>query len=257
MAVVGSVGSLSDWPPGGARRAIPVVADDGGPAGARGAAASVLSVANVSFRYDPDGEWAVRQVALDVAPGESVALMGPSGCGKSTLLLLCAGVLGLTDGSIRVNGQELAGMSADRRADVRRVGLGLVFQFGELVAELSLRDNVALVAELAGASRHAALDRATALLEAVGLGEVAEAKPGQVSGGQAQRCAIARAMAHEPRLVLADEPTGALDQANSRVVLELLVSLCRDQQAALLVATHDPTVAAACGRRLSMVDGRL
>lgn len=217
----------------------------------------VLSVANVSYRYHPDGEWALRQVALNLDPGELVALTGPSGCGKSTLLLLCAGVLGFADGSIKVNGQELAGLSADRRADIRRVGIGMVFQFGELIAELSLLDNVALVAELSGAGRHTALERASALLARVGLSDLADAKPGAVSGGQAQRCAIARALVHEPRLVLADEPTGALDQANSRTVLGLLAELCRERQTALLVATHDSQVAAACARQVSMLDGRV
>jgi len=217
----------------------------------------VLSVANVSFRYHADAEWAVRQVALAVRAGERVALTGPSGCGKSTLLLMCAGILGFSDGSIKVNDQELSGLSANERADIRRAGVGLVFQFGELVAELTLRDNIALAAELSGASRKAALEKASALLDSVGLSKVADSKPGAVSGGQAQRCAIARALVHEPRLVLADEPTGALDQKNSRNVLALLADLCRDQGVALLVATHDPNVAAACNRQMAMLDGRL
>ena len=236
------------------RRAEPISSDE---SSSRVSGPSILSVANVSYRYYPDAPWAVRQVALDVAAGESVALMGPSGCGKSTLLLLCAGILGFSDGSIKVNSQELSKVTADRRADIRRVSIGLVFQFGELVAELSLLDNVALVAELSGASRRSALASAAALLTRVGLDDVAGSKPGAVSGGQAQRCAIARALVHEPRLVLADEPTGALDQENSHVVLALLTALCRERGAALLVATHDVHVAAACARRASMLDGRL
>lgn len=249
---------VGDRPSGSvARRAATETDRDAVSLKTHGNGAAVVALANVSYRYDLSSTWAVRQVALRLFAGEAWALTGPSGCGKSTLLLLCAGILRLSDGSIKINDQELAGLSADRRADIRRAGIGLVFQFGELVAELSLRDNVALAAELAGASRKAALERATALLDRVGLSGVAEAKPGRVSGGQAQRCAIARALVHEPRLVLADEPTGALDQRNAHNVLDLLVGLCRDQGAALLVATHDEKVAGACDSRLSMLDGRL
>jgi len=252
------VGSPGDGPSGARARRAVTVSEPGVVAPQPMAETpAVLDVANVSYRYSPDAAWAVRQVALQVAPGESVALMGPSGCGKSTLLLLCAGVLGLTDGSITVCGQQLAGMSANQRADLRRSGVGLVFQFGELIAELSLLDNVALVAELSGASRAQALEMASAILKRVGLTDVAHAKPGAVSGGQAQRCAVARAVVHQPRLVLADEPTGALDRRNAQNVLELLGALCRERNAALLVATHDPATAETCTRRLAMLDGRV
>jgi putative ABC transport system ATP-binding protein len=217
----------------------------------------VLEVANLSYRYTPEKGWAVRQAALALRAGDSVALTGPSGCGKSTLLLLCAGILGASDGSVKVCGQDLVGASANERADVRRASIGLVFQFGELVAELSLKDNVALVAELAGSGRSAALERADALLREVGLSDVADSRPGDVSGGQAQRCAVARALIHEPALVLADEPTGSLDQRNAQMVMGMLSNLCARRGTALLVATHDEGVAAACSARMRMLDGRL
>jgi putative ABC transport system ATP-binding protein len=237
-----------------ARRVAPDDADD---ATQQPSGPPVLQCANVSYRYTPEGEWAVRQVALTLLPGESVALTGPSGCGKSTLLLLCAGVLPLADGSAKVCGQELVGMSANKRADVRRTGIGLVFQFGELVAELSLRDNVALVAELSGAGRVKAREQASSLLDEVGLAPVADALPGAVSGGQAQRCAVARALVARPSLVLADEPTGALDQENAHIVLNMLLTLCHQRRAGLLIATHDPATASACSRQLRMLDGRI
>lgn len=196
-------------------------------------------------------------VHLQVEPGECVALMGPSGCGKSTLLLLAAGILAPDGGDIAVRGEELSGLSADGRAAVRRRGVGLVFQFGELVAELSLRDNVALAAELAGIRRRTAVAQAQDLLDAVGLGRLGDRLPGQVSGGQAQRAAVARALVHRPGLVLADEPTGALDSANAEAILGLLVDLAGELGAGVLIATHDPTVAQQCTRVVRMRDGRM
>lgn len=211
-----------------------------------------LAVAGLSYQYA--AEPVLGGVDLHVGSGEAVAVMGPSGCGKSTLLLLAAGILAPADGSVTVAGEPL-GTSPAERAAARRTRLGLVFQFGELIAELTLLDNVALAAELAGIRRGVALTEARDLLDRVGLADLSGRKPAEVSGGQAQRCAIARALVHRPAVVLADEPTGALDQANAAVVLDLMLEVTRERGAAILLATHDPTVAAACDRVVRMRDG--
>lgn len=214
-----------------------------------------LAVTDVVYAYGENP--ALHGVGLRVGPGECVALMGPSGCGKSTLLLIAAGILAPDGGAVAVRGEELSALSADDRAAVRRRGIGLVFQFGELVAELSLRDNVALAAELAGIRRRQAVAQAQALLDAVGLGRLGDRLPGQVSGGQAQRAAVARALVHQPGLVLADEPTGALDSANAEAILGLLVDLAGELGAGVLIATHDPAVAERCTRVVRMRDGQM
>jgi putative ABC transport system ATP-binding protein len=200
---------------------------------------------------------ALQEVRLRVESGECVALMGPSGCGKSTLLMVASGILAPDRGSVTVRGENLSRLSRDGRATVRRSAIGLVFQFGELVSELSLRDNVALAAELAGRRRGVAVAQAQEVLASVGLGEFGARFPGEVSGGQAQRVAVARALVHRPGLVLADEPTGALDSANAGAVLDLLVALAGDIGAGVLIATHDPVVAARCSRVVQMSDGRI
>jgi putative ABC transport system ATP-binding protein len=213
-----------------------------------------LAVSDVTYSYGHSP--ALHAVRLRVEPGECVALMGPSGCGKSTLLLVAAGILAPDRGTVTVRGEAMSGLSGEGRAAVRRSGIGLVFQFGELVSELSLRDNVALAAELAGTRRRQAVAQAQGLLAAVGLEQLADRLPGEVSGGQAQRAAVARALVHGPGLVLADEPTGALDSANARAVLDLLVRLAGEFGAGVLIATHDQTVAERCTRVVRMADGR-
>jgi ABC-type lipoprotein export system ATPase subunit len=214
-----------------------------------------LSLAGIEHQYTDDP--VLRGVSLDVEPGRLVALMGPSGCGKSTLLLVAAGILAPSAGSVGLFGTDLSGLSASERSGVRRRDVGIVFQFGELISEFSLRDNVALAAELAGASRRDSLREAGHMLELVGLGELGSSKPGHVSGGQAQRCAVARALVHRPALVIADEPTGALDQHNATVVLDLMIELTRQRDAALLLATHDAHVADRCDSTVRMLDGQL
>jgi putative ABC transport system ATP-binding protein len=216
----------------------------------------ILEITDVYYTYEGRREFALRGVDLGVLPGESIALTGPSGCGKSTLLLLSAGILKLDKGSILVGGRQLRKKNANFRADIRRTDIGLIFQFGELVSELSLRDNVSLAAELAGVRRGRALSEADALLAEVGLADIRNEKPGEVSGGQAQRCAVARALINRPALVLADEPTGSLDSENSKIVLGILIELCRMHHTALVVATHDKAVAASCEKQLSMKDGQ-
>jgi putative ABC transport system ATP-binding protein len=214
-----------------------------------------LAVTRLSHAYGT--EPVLRDVSLTLTEGSSAALMGPSGCGKTTLLLAAAGILVPSAGEIHVAGDRVPTGSADSRAAFRRTRVGLVFQSGELISELTLAQNVALAAELGGTGRRQALREARAALERVGLGAVQGHKPGAVSGGQAQRAAIARAVVHRPQLVLADEPTGALDSANGDVVLDLLLGLVAEHGTTLLLVTHDKGVARRCDRTIAMGDGRL
>ena len=214
-----------------------------------------LVVSGLSHSYGVDP--VIREVDLSLDAGSAVALMGPSGCGKTTLLLAAAGILVPTVGEINVGGADVPRGSADARAAFRRARIGLVFQFGELISELTLTENVALAAELAGVGRRQASREARDLLARVGLDEVHGHKPGSVSGGQAQRAAIARAIVHRPELVLADEPTGALDSESGDLVMGLLLELVREERVTLLVATHDDRVAHHCDRLVAMADGRL
>lgn len=215
----------------------------------------VLQVRDVSHRYAEDP--VLTGVDLELHAGQRLALMGPSGCGKSTLLLIAAGILVADSGSVLVAGCDLSTASREARAAHRRRNLGMVFQFGELISELTLLDNVALAGELAGQSRRAAVAAAHEVIERVGLAGLEKRKPSQVSGGQAQRAAIARAVVHRPLLIVADEPTGALDQKNARDVLDLLLEVARDSDAGLLLVTHDAAVAEACDDVLTMADGRI
>ncbi|MFB9433176.1 ABC transporter ATP-binding protein [Streptoalloteichus tenebrarius] len=199
---------------------------------------------------------AVHQVSLSVMPGELVALMGPSGCGKSTLLSVSGGLLRPDSGTVTVGGVSLYDLAGARFHEHRRRSLGFVFQDFNLMRTLTAVENVMLVDELDGMPRKRARQRALAALRSVGLDDVAERYPGELSGGQQQRVAIARALTGSPRLVLADEPTGALDSANTRSVLGLLGEIVA-AGGACLVATHDPEVAAAAHRVVQMLDGVL
>ncbi|HXW87412.1 MAG TPA: ABC transporter ATP-binding protein [Streptosporangiaceae bacterium] len=199
---------------------------------------------------------ALRGVDLDIGRGEFVALTGPSGCGKSTLLNLAAGLDVADEGTIFVAGEEVTGQSEDDLARMRRRHIGIVFQFFNLLEGVTVLENVAMAAIIAGRRRRAAETRARDLLDLLGLADKAGAVPGVLSGGQRQRLAIARALANEPTLVLADEPTGALDSDGGQEVIELLRRLHAAGQTILLV-THDATVAAAAGRVVRMLDGRI
>jgi putative ABC transport system ATP-binding protein len=199
---------------------------------------------------------ALRGIDLTVGPGEFVAVMGPSGCGKSTLLNLIAGLDAPTDGEVLLAGNSLRGRSEDDLALLRRRHVGLVFQFFNLLEGMTVLENVALPAVTAGASRRRAETRALELLDLLGLADKARVLPGLLSGGQRQRLAIARALANRPTVLLADEPTGALDSAGGAEVLELLRALHTGGQTILLV-THDERVAAPAGRVVHMRDGRL
>jgi putative ABC transport system ATP-binding protein len=199
---------------------------------------------------------ALRGVTLTLEPGEFVALMGPSGCGKSTLLSLVAGLETPDEGEIAVAGEPVTGRTEDELARLRRHHIGLVFQFFNLLEGMTVLENVALPAIIAGRKRKMAETRARDLLDLLGIGDKALAVPGVLSGGQRQRLAIARALANDPTLLLADEPTGALDSAGGAEVIELMRRLHRGGQTIVLV-THSAEVAAAAERVVRMCDGRI
>jgi len=197
---------------------------------------------------------ALASVDLEVQPGEFVALVGPSGCGKSTLLNLLSGVDRADEGEVRVAGLELRDAGDAQLVDLRRRVVGIVFQSFHLVPHLTVAENVALPLALAGRSDPA---RVRALLEAVGLGQRASHYPGELSGGEQQRTAVARAVVHKPAIVLADEPTGNLDSAAGAAVLQLLDQLRRESGSALLLVTHDAALAARADRVVRLKDGRV
>ncbi|MET0324079.1 MAG: ABC transporter ATP-binding protein [Ilumatobacteraceae bacterium] len=199
---------------------------------------------------------ALRGADLDVRRGEFVALVGPSGCGKSTLLNIVAGLERPDDGRVVVAGHDLGGRSEAELARIRRRHVGIVFQFFNLLDTVTALGNVALAARTAGLGRRPAEARATELLDLLGLLDRASSPPAALSGGQRQRLAIARALANEPTLLLADEPTGALDSAGVDEVLELF-ALLHGRGQTIIVVTHDDSVAAAAGRVVPMRDGRV
>jgi putative ABC transport system ATP-binding protein len=209
-----------------------------------------------TFDADTAPVRALQGIDLVIGEGEFVAIMGPSGCGKSTLLNLIAGLDSPSAGDIVVAGIPLAGKGESELARIRRAHVGIVFQFYNLLDDTPAREQVALAAALGGASRDEAHDRAQDLLALLGLGDRVHQLPGVLSGGERQRLAIARALANHPTLLLADEPTGALDTASGAEVLELFRRLHANGQAIVLV-THDAAVAAAAQRILHMRDGRL
>ena len=218
----------------------------------------VVETHGLRRRFEAEGVpvRALRGVDLAVEQGEFVAVMGPSGCGKSTLLSLIAGLDTPTDGEVLLAGESLAGKDENALARMRRAHVGFIFQFFNLLEGMTSLENVVLPAMLAGSSRRQAETRARDLLDLLGLAGKEEELPGVLSGGQRQRLAIARALANRPTILLADEPTGALDSAGGAEVLELFRRLHSDGQAILLV-THDRRIAAAADRILEMRDGRL
>jgi putative ABC transport system ATP-binding protein len=218
----------------------------------------VLIVQGVRKTFEAEGApvRALRGAELSLRRGEFVAVMGPSGCGKSTLLNLVAGLDTADEGTIVLDGEQVTGRTADELARMRRKHVGIVFQFFNLLEGMSVLENVALPAIVAGMKRRPAETRARDLLDLLGLSDKAKAAPGVLSGGQRQRLAIARALANEPTLVLADEPTGALDSEGGQEVLELFRRLHDGGQTILLV-THDDDVAAAAERIVQMKDGRV
>jgi putative ABC transport system ATP-binding protein len=214
-----------------------------------------VSVSHARKIYD-GGTVALDDVSLDVGAGELVALLGPSGCGKSTLLNL-VGCIDLPDaGDVRIDDVSTSSLSDDELTRLRRDRIGTVFQFFNLLPTLTLRENVALPLVLQNRNGKEVEQRVNDALEAVGIMDRADALPANVSGGQLQRAAIARAIVHEPAILLADEPTGNLDSHNGDVVLSILVELAKRGQA-ILIATHSPDAAARAKRQIHMRDGRI
>ncbi|MEV7226584.1 MULTISPECIES: ABC transporter ATP-binding protein [Polymorphospora] len=199
---------------------------------------------------------ALAGASMELAAGEVVAIMGPSGSGKSTLLHCAAGIVAPDSGRIVYRGRELSGMSDAARSALRRSEFGFVFQFGQLVPELTCLENVALPLRLDGHRRRAAERRATEWLERLEVTDVAHKRPGEISGGQGQRVAVARSLVTGPRVVFADEPTGALDSLNGERVMTLLTEAARETGAAVVLVTHEPRVAAYSDREIVVRDGR-
>ena len=199
----------------------------------------------------------LRGVDLDVMPGEIVALLGPSGSGKSTLLQAVGLLEGGFEGSIRIAGKEAADLDDDGRTEVRRDALGFVYQFHHLLPEFTARENVILPQLIHGAGTDAEQGRAEQLLSALGLGARLDHRPSKLSGGEQQRVAVARALANKPPLVLADEPTGNLDEATADKVFAEFLSLVRGEGTAALVATHNERLAARMDRVVRLHEGQL
>ncbi|MEO3973934.1 ABC transporter ATP-binding protein [Streptomyces sp. CAU 1734] len=199
----------------------------------------------------------MRGARLAVSPGEVVAITGQSGSGKSSLLYCLAGVLPVTRGRVSFGGRVLGALSDDEISTLRRERFGFVFQYGELLPELTIEENTALPLRLAGRRKRPAIEAAREVLDRLGIGELGERRPAQVSGGQSQRVAVARALVHRPAVVFADEPTGSLDSANASAVLGEFLGLARSRSTAVILVTHDGTVAEQADTRYTMTDGVL
>jgi putative ABC transport system ATP-binding protein len=218
---------------------------------------TLVQLTDVSKKYDSDGSPAVAHVSMQVSRGESVAIMGPSGSGKSTLLNLIAGLDRPTSGAVTVGGERIDTLSETGSARFRRRQVGMIFQFFNLLDDMTVMDNVLLPAQLAGVPSRQARARAGEQLAALRIGQHADAYPARLSGGERQRVAIARALVNRPALLLADEPTGALDTATGEAIGELLRDLNESGQTLILV-THNPDLAAQYARRvIEIVDGQI
>jgi putative ABC transport system ATP-binding protein len=220
---------------------------------------SLLELQDVVKHYHSAGEEvrAVDGVSLQIAPGEMLALQGPSGSGKTTLLLLIAALMKPEGGTIRYDGRELSSFSENEACDYLMRDVGFVYQRFHLMPKVSALENASIKLLLGGMGMRKAQAAAEPWLERVGLGDRLEHTPGQLSGGERQRVAIARALAGEPKLILADEPTGNLDSARSREIVELLSSIAHEDGAAVLLVTHDPEAGALADRRCALRDGKL
>ncbi|MBZ9642915.1 ABC transporter ATP-binding protein [Streptomyces sp. PSKA30] len=215
---------------------------------------SLLVAEGLRKTYGPTT--ALDGAKFSIHPGEVVAVMGPSGSGKSTLLHCLAGIVTPDEGSIRYDGREMATMSDAQRSALRRSEFGFVFQFGQLVPELTCVENVALPLRLNGTSRKAAERTALSWMERLEVDGTGRKRPGEVSGGQGQRVAVARALVTSPRVLFADEPTGALDSLNGERVMELLTDAARSTNAAVVLVTHEARVAAYSDREIVVRDGK-
>ncbi|MFF9027864.1 ABC transporter ATP-binding protein [Streptomyces iakyrus] len=217
-------------------------------------AGSLLTAQDLRKVYGPTT--ALDGACFSIHPGEVVAVMGPSGSGKSTLLHCLAGIVMPDSGSITYNGREVTAMSDAERSALRRSEFGFVFQFGQLVPELTCVENVALPLRLNGSSRKEAERTALAWMERLEVDDLRNKRPGEVSGGQGQRVAVARSLVTNPRVVFADEPTGALDSFNGERVMELLTDAARSANTAVVLVTHEARVAAYSDREIVVRDGK-
>jgi putative ABC transport system ATP-binding protein len=200
---------------------------------------------------------ALRGASFDADAGEIVAVMGPSGSGKTTLLHCLAGILAPGQGEIRFEGRRIEGLNEQERSSLRRECFGFVFQFGQLVPELTVEENVALPLLLGGVRRGEALRQAREWLERLGIGGMDRRRSGELSGGQAQRVALARGMINKPRVLFADEPTGSLDSLTGEQVMDLLVAAAREHGTTVVLVTHEPRVAVYADREVVVRDGRV
>lgn len=217
-------------------------------------AGSLLIATDLRKAYGPTT--ALDGAEFSIHPGEVVAVMGPSGSGKSTLLHCLAGIVPPDSGSIIYNGREMATMSDTERSGLRRSDFGFVFQFGQLVPELTCVENVALPLRLNGTSRKEAEKTALGWMQRLEVDDLARKRPGEISGGQGQRVAVSRALVTSPRVLFADEPTGALDSLNGERVMELLTEAARSTNAAVVLVTHEARVAAYSDREIVVRDGK-
>ena len=219
----------------------------------------VLSMRNIRRTYG-EGKQALtilEDAELDIHRGELVALVAPSGAGKSTLLHL-AGLLEMPDaGSLSIGDVECGALNDDKRTQMRRLDIGFVYQFHHLLPELDARENITLPQLIAGSTQAAAISRADTLMDHLGIGRRATHRPSELSGGEQQRVAIARAVANEPKLLLADEPTGNLDPSTSELVFNALTDLVRSTGLAALIATHNHDLAAQMDRIVTIEDGKI
>jgi putative ABC transport system ATP-binding protein len=200
---------------------------------------------------------ALRGASVSAAAGEILAIMGPSGSGKSTLLHCLAGIFKPDSGQVWFEGRRLDELSETRRTELRRTAFGFVFQFGQLVPELSTADNIALPLLLNRVRRKTAYQAADSWLNRLGLAELGSRRTGELSGGQAQRVALARALAPRPKVIFADEPTGSLDSLASENVMDLLVGIAREEGTTVVLVTHDARVAAYADREVMVRDGKV
>ncbi|WP_405686869.1 ABC transporter ATP-binding protein [Streptomyces sp. NBC_01387] len=217
-------------------------------------AGSLLHADGLHKAYGPTP--ALDGASFSIHAGEVVAVMGPSGSGKSTLLHCLAGIVRPDSGTITYNGRELSAMSDSERSSLRRSEFGFVFQFGQLVPELTCTENVALPLRLNGLKRKEAERRALEWMDRLEVADLGHKRPGEVSGGQGQRVAVARSLVTGPRVLFADEPTGALDSLNGERVMELFTQAARSANAAVVLVTHEPRVAAYSDREVVVRDGR-
>ncbi|MGW4975188.1 ABC transporter ATP-binding protein [Streptomyces mirabilis] len=217
-------------------------------------AGSLLTAHDLRKAYGPTN--ALDGAEFSIHPGEVVAVMGPSGSGKSTLLHCLAGIVTPDSGSIVYNGQEMATMNDAQRSALRRSEFGFVFQFGQLVPELTCVENVALPLRLNGTGRKDAERTALSWMERLEVDDLKGKRPGEISGGQGQRVAVARSLVTSPRVLFADEPTGALDSFNGERVMDLLTEAARSTNAAVVLVTHEARVAAYSDREIVVRDGK-